>query len=106
MLNSPSRSAGDIFPPFQVIDETLDVKEMIFNAERVGGLEEEPVCVLLQNLMAGLRSALAVSSPALSVQGKTEQRLIFCYQGPSSPIFLYFQIRKISIPMKGKEGLP
>ncbi|MCE7766686.1 hypothetical protein GQL56_29085, partial [Pseudomonas putida] len=25
-----------------VIDETLDVKEMIFNAERVGGLEEEP----------------------------------------------------------------
>lgn len=24
-----------------VIDETLDVKEMIFNAERVGGLEEE-----------------------------------------------------------------
>ncbi|XP_019516336.1 PREDICTED: amyloid-like protein 2 [Hipposideros armiger] len=28
-----------------VIDETLDVKEMIFNSERVGGLEEEPVCV-------------------------------------------------------------
>lgn len=25
-----------------VIDETLDVKEVIFNAERVGGLEEEP----------------------------------------------------------------
>lgn len=28
---------------FQVIDETLDVKEMIFNAERVGGLVDEPV---------------------------------------------------------------
>lgn len=27
----------------QVIDETLDVKEMIFNAERVGGLVDEPV---------------------------------------------------------------
>uniref|UniRef100_A0A8D0RJ04 Amyloid-like protein 2 n=1 Tax=Sus scrofa TaxID=9823 RepID=A0A8D0RJ04_PIG len=28
-----------------VIDETLDVKEMIFNAERVGGLEEAPVAL-------------------------------------------------------------
>ena len=36
---------GNIFPLFQVIDETLDVKEMIFNAERVGGLEEAPVGV-------------------------------------------------------------
>ncbi|XP_015746254.1 amyloid-like protein 2 [Python bivittatus] len=27
---------------FQVIDETLDVKEMIFNPERVGGLMDEP----------------------------------------------------------------
>ena len=107
MPTSPSRSVGDIFPPFQVIDETLDVKEMIFNAERVGGLEEEPVCILLQNLMAGLRSALAVSSPALSVQGEYGAApAILSYQGPSSPIFLYFQIRKISIPMKGKEGLP
>ena len=70
MLNFPSHSAGDISPLFQVIDETLDVKEMIFNAERVGGLEEEPVCVLFQNLMAGLRSALAVFSPALPVQGE------------------------------------
>uniref|UniRef100_H9G777 Uncharacterized protein n=1 Tax=Anolis carolinensis TaxID=28377 RepID=H9G777_ANOCA len=26
----------------KVIDETLDVKEMIFNPERVGGLVEEP----------------------------------------------------------------
>ena len=36
---------ADLFLLLQVIDETLDVKEMIFNSERVGGLEEEPVCV-------------------------------------------------------------
>lgn len=107
MPNSPSRSVGDIFPPFQVIDETLDVKEMIFNAERVGGLEEEPVCVLLQNLMAGLRSALPVSSPARSVQGEDGAApATLSHQGPSPPVFLHFQIGKISIPMKGKEGLP
>ena len=70
VLNFASHSFGDIVPLFQVVDETLDVKEMIFNSERVGGLEEEPVCVLLQSLMAGLRSALAVFSPALSVQGE------------------------------------
>ena len=43
MLNVPFHPVADIFVPFQVIDETLDVKEMIFNAERVGGLETEPV---------------------------------------------------------------
>uniref|UniRef100_A0A8C5JIV3 Amyloid beta precursor like protein 2 n=1 Tax=Junco hyemalis TaxID=40217 RepID=A0A8C5JIV3_JUNHY len=32
-----------------VIDETLDVKEMIFNAERVGGLVDEPVRLWLLN---------------------------------------------------------
>lgn len=37
---------------FQVIDETLDVKEMIFNAERVGGLVDEPVCMWLPSLAA------------------------------------------------------
>ncbi|XP_028631988.1 amyloid-like protein 2 isoform X3 [Grammomys surdaster] len=42
-----------------VIDETLDVKEMIFNAERVGGLEEEPESV------GPLREDFSLSSNAL-----------------------------------------
>ncbi|KAM5245597.1 amyloid beta precursor like protein 2 isoform 10-T10 [Ctenodactylus gundi] len=42
-----------------VIDETLDVKEMIFNAERVGGLEEEPEAV------GPLREDFSLSSSAL-----------------------------------------
>ncbi|XP_076968544.1 amyloid beta precursor like protein 2 isoform X3 [Tamandua tetradactyla] len=42
-----------------VIDETLDVKEMIFNAERVGGLEEEPESV------GPLREDFTLSSSAL-----------------------------------------
>lgn len=42
-----------------VIDETLDVKEMIFNAERVGGLEEEPESV------GPLREDFSLSSSAL-----------------------------------------
>lgn len=42
-----------------VIDETLDVKEMIFNAERVGGLEEEPDSV------GPLREDFSLSSSAL-----------------------------------------
>ncbi|XP_074177739.1 amyloid beta precursor like protein 2 isoform X3 [Rhinolophus sinicus] len=42
-----------------VIDETLDVKEMIFNSERVGGLEEEPESV------AQLREDFSLSSSAL-----------------------------------------
>nr|XP_023500908.1 amyloid-like protein 2 isoform X3 [Equus caballus] len=41
------------------IDETLDVKEMIFNAERVGGLEEEPESV------GPLREDFSLSSSAL-----------------------------------------
>uniref|UniRef100_A0A8C4WLR2 Amyloid beta like protein 2 n=1 Tax=Gopherus evgoodei TaxID=1825980 RepID=A0A8C4WLR2_9SAUR len=39
-----------------VIDETLDVKEMIFNAERVGGLMDEP---------SSLREDFSLSSSAL-----------------------------------------
>ncbi|XP_036305582.1 amyloid beta precursor like protein 2 isoform X4 [Pipistrellus kuhlii] len=42
-----------------VIDETLDVKEMIFNSERVGGLEEEPESV------GQLREDFSLSSSAL-----------------------------------------
>ncbi|XP_072810222.1 amyloid beta precursor like protein 2 isoform X3 [Vicugna pacos] len=42
-----------------VIDETLDVKEMIFNAERVGGLEEEP------ESLGPLREDFGLSSSAL-----------------------------------------
>ncbi|XP_068833120.1 amyloid beta precursor like protein 2 isoform X1 [Capricornis sumatraensis] len=42
-----------------VIDETLDVKEMIFNSERVGGLEEEPESV------GPLREDFSLSSSAL-----------------------------------------
>ncbi|XP_011284781.1 amyloid beta precursor like protein 2 isoform X1 [Panthera pardus] len=42
-----------------VIDETLDVKEMIFNAERVGGLETEPESV------GPLREDFSLSSSAL-----------------------------------------
>ncbi|XP_024412920.2 amyloid beta precursor like protein 2 isoform X4 [Desmodus rotundus] len=42
-----------------VIDETLDVKEMIFNSERVGGLEEEPEPV------GPLREDFSLSSSAL-----------------------------------------
>ncbi|KAM6159325.1 amyloid beta precursor like protein 2 isoform 2-T2 [Rhynchocyon petersi] len=42
-----------------VIDETLDVKEMIFNAERVGGLEEEP------ESLGPLREDFSLSSSAL-----------------------------------------
>ncbi|XP_004689150.1 PREDICTED: amyloid-like protein 2 isoform X2 [Condylura cristata] len=42
-----------------VIDETLDVKEMIFNAERVGGLEEEPESA------RPLREDFSLSSSAL-----------------------------------------
>ncbi|KAM4828335.1 amyloid beta precursor like protein 2 isoform 4-T4 [Thomomys bottae] len=42
-----------------VIDETLDVKEMIFNAERVGSLEEEPESV------GPLREDFSLSSSAL-----------------------------------------
>ena len=38
---------------FQVIDETLDVKEMIFNAERVGGLVDEPVRMWLPSPVIG-----------------------------------------------------
>uniref|UniRef100_A0A8C9Q6T8 Amyloid beta precursor like protein 2 n=1 Tax=Spermophilus dauricus TaxID=99837 RepID=A0A8C9Q6T8_SPEDA len=43
-----------------VIDETLDVKEMIFNAERVGGLEEEP-----ESSVGPLREDFSLSSSAL-----------------------------------------
>ncbi|XDB65853.1 hypothetical protein AB1E18_019163 [Capra hircus] len=42
-----------------VVDETLDVKEMIFNSERVGGLEEEPESV------GPLREDFSLSSSAL-----------------------------------------
>uniref|UniRef100_A0A7N4PKF0 Amyloid beta like protein 2 n=1 Tax=Sarcophilus harrisii TaxID=9305 RepID=A0A7N4PKF0_SARHA len=42
-----------------VIDETLDVKEMIFNAERVGGLVEEP------ESEGSLRDDFSLSSSAL-----------------------------------------
>ncbi|XP_072467702.1 amyloid beta precursor like protein 2 isoform X3 [Notamacropus eugenii] len=42
-----------------VIDETLDVKEMIFNAERVGGLVEEP------DSEGSLRDDFSLSSSAL-----------------------------------------
>ncbi|XP_027628495.1 amyloid-like protein 2 isoform X4 [Tupaia chinensis] len=42
-----------------VVDETLDVKEMVFNAERVGGLEEEP------ESMGPLREDFSLSSSAL-----------------------------------------
>lgn len=42
-----------------VIDETLDVKEMIFNSERVGGLEEEPESV------GPLREDFSLSSSTL-----------------------------------------
>ncbi|KAM9659367.1 amyloid beta precursor like protein 2 isoform 4-T4 [Trichechus inunguis] len=42
-----------------VIDETLDVKEMIFNAERVGGLQEEPESV------GPMREDFSLSSSAL-----------------------------------------
>ncbi|XP_004453289.1 amyloid beta precursor like protein 2 isoform X3 [Dasypus novemcinctus] len=42
-----------------VIDETLDVKEMIFNAERVGGLKEEP------ESLGPLREDFSLSSSAL-----------------------------------------
>uniref|UniRef100_A0A5F8HEJ3 Amyloid beta like protein 2 n=1 Tax=Monodelphis domestica TaxID=13616 RepID=A0A5F8HEJ3_MONDO len=42
-----------------VIDETLDVKEMIFNAERVGGLMEEP------ESEGSLRDDFSLSSSAL-----------------------------------------
>ncbi|XP_017379674.1 amyloid-like protein 2 isoform X4 [Cebus imitator] len=42
-----------------VIDETLDVKEMIFNAERVGGLEEE------RESVGPLREDFSLSSTAL-----------------------------------------
>lgn len=52
---------------FQVIDETLDVKEMIFNAERVGGLVDEPVC-------PGLSAVLLTSSRCVLVPA--------CYQIP------------------------
>lgn len=37
ILNSKSKADKKV-----VIDETLDVKEMIFNAERVSGLADEP----------------------------------------------------------------
>lgn len=53
VLNFLFHPVTDVLVLFQVIDETLDVKEMIFNSERVGGLEEEPVCVLLPNLVPG-----------------------------------------------------
>uniref|UniRef100_A0A8C2PJ64 E2 domain-containing protein n=1 Tax=Capra hircus TaxID=9925 RepID=A0A8C2PJ64_CAPHI len=43
----------------KVVDETLDVKEMIFNSERVGGLEEEPESV------GPLREDFSLSSSAL-----------------------------------------
>lgn len=56
---------------FQVIDETLDVKEMIFNAERVGGLVDEPVRMWLPSLAenrqipkAGFCFLCALSLPA------------------------------------------
>nr|BAE91450.1 unnamed protein product [Macaca fascicularis] len=42
-----------------VIDETPDVKEMIFNAERVGGLEEE------RESVGPLREDFSLSSSAL-----------------------------------------
>lgn len=63
VLNVPFHRVADLFTPFQVIDETLDVKEMIFNAERVGGLETEPVGVQLQSLTARVRVALGCSLP-------------------------------------------
>lgn len=55
-LNFSFLPVTGIFILFQVIDETLDVKEVIFNSERVGGLEEEPVWVYLQNLMTSFMS--------------------------------------------------
>lgn len=65
---SPLPPGADIFLLFQAIDETLDVKEMIFNAERVGGLEEEPVCVQHQNLMLGFIQSRLFLFPTFSVQ--------------------------------------
>uniref|UniRef100_A0A8D0RJV2 Amyloid beta precursor like protein 2 n=1 Tax=Sus scrofa TaxID=9823 RepID=A0A8D0RJV2_PIG len=56
-----------------VIDETLDVKEMIFNAERVGGLEEAPVGV--------------PGDPAVSTAQVSRKVLLSLRNGPS-PLFL------------------
>lgn len=54
---------------FQVIDETLDVKEMIFNAERVGGLVDEPVRVWLPSPVIGEFLKLDFSSYVLLNSG-------------------------------------
>ncbi|KAK2493582.1 hypothetical protein MC885_011899 [Smutsia gigantea] len=68
-FNSENNSSGIVLDAYRmnlhvftfrvVIDETLDVKEMIFNAERVGGLEEEPEPV------GPLREDFSLSSSAL-----------------------------------------
>lgn len=54
VINSKNQVDEDM-----VIDETLDVKEMIFNAERVGGLQEEPEAT------GPLREDFSLSSSAL-----------------------------------------
>ncbi|XP_055987436.1 amyloid beta precursor like protein 2 isoform X4 [Sorex fumeus] len=54
VINSKNKVDEDM-----VIDETLDVKEMIFNAERVGGLVEEPEAA------GPLREDFSLSSSAL-----------------------------------------
>ncbi|XP_054986696.1 amyloid beta precursor like protein 2 isoform X4 [Sorex araneus] len=54
VINSKNKVDEDM-----VIDETLDVKEMIFNAERVGGLVEEP------EPAGPLREDFSLSSSAL-----------------------------------------
>lgn len=67
---------------FQVIDETLDVKEMIFNAERVGGLEAEPVRAQLQNLTARFLVALGCFSPSSFHVGNREMSGVPSDWGP------------------------
>ncbi|KAM6173732.1 amyloid beta precursor like protein 2 isoform 2-T2 [Erethizon dorsatum] len=54
VINSKNKVDGNM-----VVDETLDVKEMIFNAERVGGLEGEPEAV------RPVREDFSLSSSAL-----------------------------------------
>uniref|UniRef100_F7FBC7 Amyloid beta like protein 2 n=1 Tax=Ornithorhynchus anatinus TaxID=9258 RepID=F7FBC7_ORNAN len=54
VINSKSKVDENV-----VIDETLDVKEMIFNAERVGGLVDEP------ESEASMREDFSLSSSAL-----------------------------------------
>lgn len=99
VLNVRVHPVADLFIPFQVIDETLDVKEMIFNAERVGGLEAEPVRVQLQTPTPGVRS--------FHFKGKMERCLAFqAFKGPH-PHFsiLWAKKAKIRISMEiGKSG--